>query len=198
MYSVPLIGAGTPFQIKAECSIAGSVVHYRPIRMIAIDQIGCIVCTNETFRKAPKMRRTLLMLLLAGFVLSACAGGDTTVPPPPNGQKVTEAVGNAQVDTILTEWRSVAQTAMRNDAVKPETMVEEIYTTTSSLAEIKAHYNTLTTRGWYTVKKMTNTSNDQMLLLGYEHGTTALVVGAIDAKVVGGEGIVIYTLKGTK
>lgn len=37
-----------------------------------------------------------------------------------------------------------------------------------------------------------------VLLDGYEHGTTALVIGAIDASKFGGEGIVVYTLRGTK
>ena len=88
---------------------------------------------------------------------------------------------------------------MKADAVKPETIEERLYTTPSTLSELQNQYNTtLTANGWTTVKKMTNTSNDQLLLLGYEHGTTSLVVGALDASHFGGKGVVVYTIKGVK
>jgi hypothetical protein len=149
------------------------------------------------------MRRVLLLLMTTMLMLTACAAGDTTVAPPPQAEKVTESVGNTEIDQILGQWKDSAQAAMKGDAVKPETIVEEIYTTPASLTDVKKYYNTLTTKGWYPVRKMSvgdtaENPNDTVLLLGYEHGTTALVVGALDATKFGGTGVVVYTLKGTK
>lgn len=146
------------------------------------------------------MRRTLLSLLVLVFALSACgASGDTTVALPPEATKVTESVEVKEIDAIITEWKKVAPEQMKLDAVKPETIEEVIYTSPSTLADVQSYYNNLvTTKGWFAVKKMTNLQSDQVVLLGYEHGTTALVVGAIDASKFGGTGVVVYTLKGTK
>jgi predicted small lipoprotein YifL len=144
------------------------------------------------------MRRTLLLLLTLTIALTACgAGGDTTVPAPPQATKVEQAE-IAEINQILTQWKTVAPEQMRADAVKPETLEENVYTSPGTLAEVKTHYNSLTNNGWYVVKNLVGAENDQVLLLGYEHGTTALVVGAIDASRFGGSGVVIYTLKGTK
>jgi hypothetical protein len=144
------------------------------------------------------MRRVLLALSILAFTLSACgASGDTTVPLPPQATKVT-SVEITQINDVVTEWKRVANEQLKADAVKPETIEENLYTAPGTLADIQTHYNTLTTKGWTTDNKMTNTGNDQLLLLGYEHGTTSLVVGAIDASRFGGKGVVVYTLKGTK
>ncbi|MDZ4719526.1 MAG: hypothetical protein SH847_13810 [Roseiflexaceae bacterium] len=146
------------------------------------------------------MRRTLFSLAVLVFALSACGvTGDTTVTLPPNATKVSESVNIKEIDTLITQWKKVAPEQMKADAVKPETLEETVYTAPSTLADIQTYYNNLvTTKGWFTVKKMTNLQNDQVVLLGYEHGTTALVVGAIDATRFGGTGVVVYTLKGTK
>ncbi len=144
------------------------------------------------------MRRVLLALSILVFTLSACgASGDTNVDPPTQATKV-ESVEIKQINDVVTEWKRVANEQLKADAVKPETIEENLYTTPGTLADIQTHYNSLTAKGWITVNKLTNTGNDQMLLLGYEHGTTALVVGAIDASHFGGKGVVVYTLKGTK
>jgi hypothetical protein len=144
------------------------------------------------------MRRTLPLLLTLIIALSACgAPGDTAVAAPPQATKV-EQVEITEINQILTQWKTVAPEQMRADAVKPETLEENIYTSPGTLDEIKSHYNSLTNNGWFVVKNLANAQNDQVLLLGYEHGTTALVVGAIDATRFGGTGVVVYTLKGTK
>ncbi len=146
------------------------------------------------------MRRTLLLLAALALTLVACGSTDTTVAPPPNATQIdsVETIDNAQIGIIISEWKNAAPAQMKADAVKPETIEERVYTVPGSLSDIQSHYNTLTTKGWYSVKKMTNAQNDQVLLLGFEHGTTALVVGAIDATKFGGAGVVVYTLKGTK
>jgi biopolymer transport protein ExbD len=144
------------------------------------------------------MRRVLLVLTILVLGLTACsATGDTTVDLPAQATQV-QTVEEETINSVLTDWKNVANEQMKADAVKPETLQEVTYTMPGTLADVQTHYNALTNKGWYTVKKMTNTSNDQILLLGYEHGTTALVVGAIDATRFGGNGVVVYTLKGTK
>jgi hypothetical protein len=146
------------------------------------------------------MRRTLLSLVVLVFALSACgATGDTKVDLPPKATKVSESVNIKEIDTIITQWKTVASEQMKADAVKAETLEEIVYTAPSTLTDVQTYYNNLvTTKGWRAVKKMTNLQNDQVTLLGYEHGTTSLVVGAIDATRFGGTGVVVYTLKGTK
>src|SRR5690606_35942538 len=143
------------------------------------------------------MRRIYVgLLLLLPRVLTACGGGDTTVADPP-GARPFETSGSEQVDALIADWREVAWEAMLRDGVKPETKEEKIFLSTASLAEIQEHYESLTSNGWWRLQRMPGLSGD-VLLTGYEHGTTSLVVGAVDASAYGGEGTVIYTLKGTK
>jgi hypothetical protein len=123
--------------------------------------------------------------------------GDVTVPPPPNAQPF-ESSGSPKVDQIIASWRSVAIEEMKKDAVKEETLVEEIFIIDNgSLADVQNHYMALTQNGWWHVRRMPGLQGD-VLLDGYEHGTTALVIGAIDASKFNGKGIVVYTLRGTK
>jgi hypothetical protein len=141
--------------------------------------------------------RRILMLLLLSFVLAACGGGgDTTVPEPPSSRPF-ESSGSQQVDALVADWRTVAWEQMAADGVKPESKVEQVYQSTASLAEIDTFYGELTTRGWYRLARMPGLRGD-VLLSGYENGVTSLVVGAVDASKFGGEGVVIYTLKGAK
>jgi hypothetical protein len=120
-----------------------------------------------------------------------------TVPPPPNAQPF-ESSGSSKVDQIIASWRSVAIEEMKKDAVKEETLVEEIFIIDNgSLADVQNHYMALTQNGWWHVRRMPGLQGD-VLLDGYEHGTTALVIGAIDASKFNGKGIVVYTLRGTK
>jgi hypothetical protein len=142
------------------------------------------------------MRRFFVLLLMA-FVLAACGGGgDTTVPAPP-ASTAFESSGSQQVDTLIEDWREVAWAQMAADGVKPETKIESVYQSTASLADIQTFYDDLTTKGWWRLARMPGVEGDVMLS-GYEHGTTALVVGAVDASKFGGNGVVVYTLKGTK
>lgn len=143
------------------------------------------------------MRRIVILLLLLPLVLTACGGsGDTTVAPPP-ASATFERSGSDQVDALIGQWREAAWAQMAADGVKPETKVEAVYQSTASLAEISTHYDQLTNNGWHRLQRLPGVTGD-LLLSGYEHGTTALVVGAVDASKFGGSGVVVYTLKGTK
>ncbi len=141
--------------------------------------------------------RIIALVILALFTLAACGGGDVSVPPPPNAQPF-ETSRSPKIDQIIADWKSVAIEEMRKDAVKEETLVEEIFVINDgSLEDVQNHYMALTQNGWWHLKRMPGRQGD-VLLDGYEHGTTALVIGAIDASKFGGEGIVVYTLRGTK
>jgi hypothetical protein len=142
------------------------------------------------------MRRMLLALLLVPLFLSACGGGDTTVPDPPAATPF-ESSGSEQVDAVIADWRTAAWDAMAADGVKPETKEEKIFQSSATLTEVDSFYGQLTSNGWWRLQRMPGLTGD-VLLAGYEQGTTALVIGAIDATKYGGEGTVIYTLKGTK
>lgn len=141
--------------------------------------------------------RIITIVILALFALAACGGGDVSVPPPPNAQPF-ESSGSPRIDQIIALWKNVAIEEMRKDAVKEESLVEEIFIVTDgSLEDVQNHYMALTQNGWWHLQRMPGLQGD-VLLDGYEHGTTALVVGAIDASKFGGKGIVVYTLRGTK
>jgi hypothetical protein len=149
--------------------------------------------------KVNTMRRTLLSLVALTLLLSACAAqGDTKVDLPPQATKIAESTNNAKIDALLAQWKQGATEQFKADAVKTETIEENVYSTSSTLADVQTYYNSLMAKGWVPVKKMTNTKNDQVLLLGYEHGTTSLVIGAVDASKLGGSGVVVFTLKGNK
>ncbi len=141
--------------------------------------------------------RVIAIVILSLLALTACGGGDVSVPPPPNAQPF-ESSGSPKIDQIIEAWKSVAIEEMRNDAVKEESLVEAIFIIKDgSLEDVHNHYAALTQEGWWHLKRMPGLQGD-VLLDGYEHGTTALVIGAIDASKFGGSGIVVYTLKGTK
>lgn len=141
--------------------------------------------------------RIIAMILLGLLALAACGGGDVSVPPPPNAQPF-ESSTSPKIDQIIASWKSVAIEEMRKDAVKEESLVEEIFIINDgSLEDVQNHYMALTQQGWWHLKRMPGLQGD-ILLDGYEHGTTALVIGAIDASKFGGSGIVVYTLRGTK
>ena len=143
------------------------------------------------------MRRVLVLLLVFPLLLAACGGsGDTTVPDPPSAT-VFESSGSQQVDALIADWRTAAWEQMAADGVKAESKQEKVFQTTAGLADVDKFYNELTTKGWVRLQRMPGLKGD-VLLSGYEHGTTSLVVGAVDASKYGGSGVVIYTLKGTK
>ncbi len=143
------------------------------------------------------MVRKLVMLFFLATVLSACgASGDTTVPDPPKSA-VYAPGANAKIDGVIAGWQTGAWGEMTKDGVKAESKLEKVYTSTASLDELNAFYNSLVDKGWMRVSAMPGVKAPY-LLSGYDHGTTSLVVGAIDATQFGGTGTVIYTLKGVK
>jgi len=143
------------------------------------------------------MRRVILCIVLFALVLAGCGGAeaDTTVGDPPQS-KVIEASGNPQIDKLVADWKTVVPTSMKDQLVK-EPIEEKVYQSTASLEEIDAFYKQLTEKSWTVAPRMPGVQNG-ILLTGYDSGNTALVIGAIDAKPLGGTGVIVYTAKGTK
>jgi hypothetical protein len=136
------------------------------------------------------------MMLLA-LLLAGCGGtpADTTVGDPPQST-VIEASGNAQVDKLVADWKTAVTASMKEQLVK-DPIEEKVYQSTASLQEIEAFYKTLTDKSWTVAPRMPGVQNG-ILLTGYDSGNTSLVVGAVDAKPLGGTGVIVYTAKGTK
>ena len=136
-------------------------------------------------------------IVLLALVLAGCGGtpADTTVGDPPQS-KVIEASGNAQIDKLVADWKTAVPASMREQLVK-DPIEEKVYQSTASLQEIDAFYKTLTDKSWTVAPRMPGVQNG-ILLTGYDSGNTALIVGAVDAKPLGGTGVIVYTAKGTK
>jgi hypothetical protein len=144
------------------------------------------------------MRRIVLFLVLISLVLAGCGGAaaDTTVEAPPQSQPVQE-LDSPQINEIISGWKSIVPATLEQYQIKPETIEEQVYESTASLAEVESHYEKLTEKGWYKVRRMPGIQ-EGTLLSGYENGTTTLVIGALDASQLGGSGVVVYTAKGNK
>jgi hypothetical protein len=144
------------------------------------------------------MQRVVIWsVLLLALVLAACGGtpADTTVGDPPQS-KVIEASGNPQIDKLVTDWKTAVQASMKEQLVK-DPIEQKVYQSTASLEEIDAFYKKLTEKSWIASTRMPGIQNG-ILLTGYDSGNTSLIIGAVDAKPLGGTGVIVYTAKGTK
>jgi hypothetical protein len=143
------------------------------------------------------MRRTIVGIVLLALVLAGCGGppADTTVADPPQS-KVIEASGNAQIDKLVADWKTAVPASMKEQLVL-DPIEEKVYQSTASLEEIDTFYKKLTDKSWIVAPRMPGIQNG-ILLTGYDSGSTSLIVGAIDAKPLGGTGVIVYTAKGTK
>jgi hypothetical protein len=147
------------------------------------------------------MRRVLFAALIVAFVLAGCGGGTTnvTVPEPPKST-VFEQGDNQRIDQFVALLKSRVPEEMKLHGVKDtaeQPIVQQVYQSTATLQEIADFYKTLTQEGWVEAQKMPGIQ-DGVLIVGYDHGTTTLVVNAVEATKFGGSGVVIYTVKGTK
>ena len=143
------------------------------------------------------MRRMIVGIVLLALVLAGCGGtpADTTVADPPQS-KVIEASGNAQIDKLVADWKTAVPASMKDQLVK-DPIEEKVYQSDASLEEIDAFYKKLIDKSWIVAPRMPGIQNG-VLLTGYDIGSTALIVGAIDAKPLCGTGVIVYTAKGTK
>ncbi len=144
------------------------------------------------------MRRIVLFLVLISLVLAGCGGApaDTTVEPPPQSQPVEE-LDSPQLTEIINGWKSTVPATLQQYQIKPETIEQQVYASTASLEEIESHYKKLTEKGWHQVPRMLGVQ-EGTFLSGYEIGTTTLVIGALDASLLGDSGVIVYTAKGNK
>lgn len=147
------------------------------------------------------MRRVFVLAVIAALLLTACGGGsaDTTVPPPPNAT-VFEASDSPKLKQVIEQLKSQVPAQLESQGIKntaEQPIVQEFYQSTDSLQAISDFYRTtLTGKGWVEAQKMPGIQGG-VLLDGYSIGTTTFVVNAIDAKQLDGEGVVIYTVKGS-
>ena len=144
------------------------------------------------------MRRVMVLLLFSALVLAGCGGtaADTSVADPPKATAF-EKSDNPKVNAIIEGWKAQAPAEMIAKQIKQESIEQKVYQSTASLQEITDFYKQLPANGWVEVTKMPGLQNG-VFLDGFDHGSVSLVVGAFDAKEVGGEGVIIYTAKGTK
>ena len=143
------------------------------------------------------MRRVVLFIVLLALVLVSCGGppADTTVGDPPKST-VFEKSDNEKINKLVADWKATVPTAMKNQQVK-DPIEEKVYQSSANLQEINDFYKQLTEKSWIQAPRMPGIQ-DGVLLTGYDSGNTTLVIGAVDAKQLGGSGVIVYTAKGTK
>lgn len=147
------------------------------------------------------MRRVIFVALILVVVLTGC-GGSAAIPAVPDPPKSTvfEQGDNQQINEFVARLKTQVPEEMKKQGVKDtaeQPIVQQAYQSTASLQEIADFYKTLTQEGWTEDPKMPGIQ-DGVLITGYNHGNTTLVVNAVDASKFGGDGLVIYTVKGTK
>lgn len=148
------------------------------------------------------MRRVVFSLMLLALFLTACGTGTADLAPvtPPNATEIKQS-GAAQVDKVLSDWQNSVPQAMEDRAIKADTIKQTVYRTNDSLENVRKYYQTTFDgqNGWTHSKRTPGLDAQQGILVdGYEHGTTSLIVGALDASKYGGQGVVIYTATGHK
>jgi hypothetical protein len=147
------------------------------------------------------MRRVLFVALIVVLALTSCGGSTTnvTVPDPPKST-VFEQGDNQQINQFVARLKTQVPEEMKSQGVKDtaeQPIVQQVYQSTASLQEIADFYKALTQEGWVEAQKMPGIQ-DGVLITGYDHGTTTLVVNAVEGTKFGGSGVLIYTVKGTK
>jgi hypothetical protein len=147
------------------------------------------------------MKRVVVLLAFFALVLAGCGGasGDTTVPAPPNASEYQKGK-SAQVDTIVEQLQAQVPQALLSQGVKSETLEEKVYQTSSSLKEVADFYNQqLPQNSWIQVRNMPGLQEGAGFYTdAFDHSTTHLTIGAVDATKFGGTGTIVYTAKGTK
>jgi hypothetical protein len=137
------------------------------------------------------------LLVVAVLVLVACGGSPAEVPSalaPSDAMNVD----NADFVKIRDGWQSQVKAGLELGMIKPETIVVDEYMSDSDLAAVTDYYNKqLGTLGW-TYRKRSPGDQDGFYIGGYEHGTTSLVVGALDLQPFGGKGTYVYVAYGNK
>jgi outer membrane murein-binding lipoprotein Lpp len=147
------------------------------------------------------MRRVLFAALIVALLLAGCGGtpADTTVPAPPQSTAF-EKGDNQKINQLVDQLQSQVPAELKSLSIKDtaeQPIVQAVYQSTASLQQIADFYKTLTEKGWVEAQKMPGIQ-DGVLITGYNIGNTTLVVNAVDAAPLGGSGVVIYTVKGTK
>ena len=144
------------------------------------------------------MKRVVFTLALLAFVLAGCGGSsaDTTIAAPPNSSAY-EKSSNAQINKIVDEWQAQVPAQLTQYQVTTESIEQKVYQSSSNLGDLAKFYGELTTKGWIETPRMPGLQ-DGFFAMGYDLGNTHLIVGALDATKYGGQGVVVYTAKGTK
>jgi hypothetical protein len=98
----------------------------------------------------------------------------------------------------VADWQAQVPATLVSQGVQQATIQEKTYQSSATLQEVADFYNrALAENGWVEVRNMPGLQNG-FYTTGYDHGTNHLAIGAVDARQFGGQGVVIYTARGTK
>lgn len=137
------------------------------------------------------------LLVLGIAVLTAC-GGSAPVIPAPHNKVDNGQISDEALQSVISTWQTNARDGLVLGTVKAESIKEEPYTSSDSLADITEYYNKeLGTNGWI-FRKRTPGLQEGFFLGAYEHGNMSLVVGVIDLTKFAGTGTYVYVVHGTK
>ncbi|MFM2032312.1 MAG: hypothetical protein RLZZ297_1077 [Chloroflexota bacterium] len=140
----------------------------------------------------------LVLAVLAVSLLVAC-GGSAAVVPTALAKADTALPSTPALQTVVDQWKTDARAGLELGTVKPESIVEESYVSSSAIAAVADYYNKqLGTNGWTFQKRTPGLTSEGFMLAGYDQGNQSLILGAIDLSAFGGTGTYVYLAHGTK
>lgn len=137
-------------------------------------------------------------LLVLGIALLTACGGSAPVIPAAHNKVDNSEISDTALKGVISAWQANAKEGLVAGTVKADSIKEEPYMSSDSLADITDYYNKeLGTNGW-TFRKRTPGLQDGFFLGAYEHGNMTLVLGVIDLSKFAGKGTYVYIVHGTK
>jgi ABC-type phosphate/phosphonate transport system substrate-binding protein len=145
------------------------------------------------------MKFARLGLVVAALALLVACGGSAAAVPTALAKSETALPNTPALQTVVDGWKAAAKDGLTLGTVKPESIVEESYSSSSDINAVADYYNKqLGINGWTFRKRTPGLTTEGFFLAGYDQGNQALIIGAVDLTKFGGTGTYIYLAHGTK
>lgn len=145
------------------------------------------------------MKFVRLVLAVAALAVLVACGGSAAAVPSALAKVDTALPADPALQSVVAGWKEAAKAGLELGTVKPESIVEEAYSSSADLKGVNDYYNKqLGSSGWTFRKRTPGLTEDGFLLSGYDQGNQSLIIGAVDLTKFGGTGSFVYVVHGTK